>query len=286
MDWRKFLLGIFITLSMVFAGELSAGADADSCNPATIFSGTCTGAQTSSNSVNVWGRSITPGRVVDVSRPSSGRTSVSPVRSTMQTPYYPTGEIAFNCIIRLATRAACVPTPVVPAPVPAPVYYAPITLEDLASFTPQVVSLSSQPAGWTVLGVHTNFIATAQQHVVSGTLFGGSAEVRFTPSGFDWNYGDGSTRTSETGGASWEALGIAEFAATDTSHVYLSVGQFTTSVFARYRAEYRLGSNPWTSVDGEVSSSASTSVVLVQTADTVLAARDCTQQRGQQSCPL
>lgn len=83
-----------------------------------------------------------------------------------------------------------------------------ITLSDLASFTPQGVTLSLQPGSWTVVGVETNFIAGAQVHVVGGSLLGRTVKVRFTPASFDWNYGDGSTRTTGDPGASWSALGV------------------------------------------------------------------------------
>ena len=177
------------------------------------------------------------------------------------------------------------PVPVVqPAPAPAPVTYAPITLADLANFVPQSASLTSQPRGWTVVNLNTNFIAGASTHVVGGSLFGRSAEVRFTPHGYDWNYGDGGAQTTSVSGARWDALGLREFSPTSPSHIYGSEGSFTTTVSARYGAEYRVGGGAWIPASGEVSSSATTTVVIVQSADTVLAARDCTAGRTAPGC--
>lgn len=280
MDWPKFLLVMLAIVGIGLCNESVAFAASASCQSQNaVFSG-CTGAQNSNNSVDVWARSTTPGGSSSVVVPA-GRSSGG-TRSTKPTPYYATGTIAFNCLARQSTIASCRRTPAPPAP--APVNYAPVTLTDLANFVPQSASLTSQPRGWTVVNLNTNFIAGASTHVVGGSLFGQSAEVRFTPHAFDWNYGDGGTQSTAVSGARWDALGLREFSATPTSHIYASEGSFTTSVSVRYGVEYRVGGGAWIPVSGEVSSSATTPVVIVEGADTVLAARDCTNSRSSQSC--
>ena len=280
MDWPKFLLVMLAIVGIGLCNESVAFAASASCQSQNaVFSG-CTGAQNSNNSVDVWARSTTPGGSSSVVVPA-GRSS-SGTRSTKPTPYYATGTIAFNCLARQSTIASCRRTPATPAP--APVTFAPVTLTDLANFVPQSASLTSQPRGWTVVNLNTNFIAGASTHVVGGSLFGQSAEVRFTPHAYDWNYGDGGTQSTAVSGARWDALGLREFSATPTSHIYASEGSFTTSVSVRYGVEYRVGGGAWIPVSGEVSSSATTAVVIVDGADTVLAARDCTNSRSSQSC--
>ena len=281
MDRHKFLLaassliiGLILSTGIVQPAQAVTG-----CTLIAVQSGTCTGAQTSNNSVNVWGRTTTPGGSSTAVTPAGRGVST---RTTKPAPYYPTGAITFNCLARQSTIASCRTTP---APAVAPVYYAPITLTDLANFVPQAASLTSQPRGWTVVNLSTNFIAGASAHVVSGSLFGNSAQVRFTPHAYDWSYGDGGAQTTSVPGARWDELGLREFSPTATSHVYGSQGSFTTAVSVRYGAEYRIGGGAWIPVDGEVSSSATTTVVIVQSADTVLAARDCTQARATSSCP-
>ena len=279
MVWPKLLLVAPIIVGITLSSTITAVAATNSCASSSSLSGNCTGAQTSNNSVDVWARSTTPGGSSSVVVPA-GRSSAT--RSTKPTPYYPTGTIAFNCLARQSTIASCRRTPAPPAP--APVNYAPVTLSDLANFVPQAASLTSQPRGWTVVNLNTNFIAGASTHVVGGSLFGQSAEVRFTPHAYDWNYGDGGTQTTSVSGARWDALGLREFSATPTSHIYGSEGSFTTSVSVRYGVEYRVGGGAWIPVSGEVSSSATTTVVIVAGADTVLAARDCKNSRSSQSC--
>ena len=281
MDRYKLLLtsAAVLLTSLISATVAIPAFAASGCSLTSIQSGTCTGAQTSNNSVDVWARSTTPGGSSSVVVPA-GRSNGT--RSTKPVTYYPNGTITFNCIARLATAPSCRRTPAATATVP--VTYAPITLDDIANFIPQSATLTSQPRGWTVVNLNTNFIAGASTHVVGGSLFGQSAEVRFTPHAYDWNYGDGGTQSTSVPGARWDALGLREFSATPTSHSYGSEGSFTTSVSVRYGAEYRVGEGAWIPVSGEVSSSATTSVVIVQGADTVLAARDCNSSRSSQSC--
>ena len=61
----------------------------------------------------------------------------------------------------------------------------------------------------------------------NGTLLGQPASVRFTPVAFHWNYGDGNARNPRDEGRDVGALGIPEFGATPTSHVYATEGAYT-----------------------------------------------------------
>src|SRR5690606_26664888 len=99
---------------------------------------------------------------------------------------------------------------------PAPVEIPPITITDLASFAPQGSTLVGEPENLGVAGLPANFVATAEQHTQSGSLFGFPISVRFTPATFTFHYGDGQTRTNTTGGQSWESLNLPQFTPTDT----------------------------------------------------------------------
>jgi hypothetical protein len=271
----SFIIGCLISTLNVGIASAASG----SCSTAAAVAGLCTGAQTSNNSVDVWARTTTPSGSSSVVVPI-GRTTNS--RPVVVTPVFYPSSLAFKCLGLVSPSPQCRRTPAPPAP--APVAYAPITLSDLANFVPQAATLTSQPRGWTVVNLNTNFIAGVSTHVVGGSLFGRSAEVRFTPHAYEWNYGDGGTQITSVPGARWDALGLREFSPTATSHVYGSEGSFTTTVAVRYGAEYRIGGGEWVPVDGEVSSSATATVVIVQGADTVLAARDCTANHTAPGC--
>lgn len=141
-----------------------------------------------------------------------------------------------------------------------------------------------EPNGWTVVGLPTNFYAEPAEQVRSGVLLGLPAEVRFEPAGTWWEYGDGAAVSASTGGSAWSSLRLEEFSSTDTSHVYRSVGTYSVALTTVYRAEYRFAGSAWTPVEGVVSVASPPVSMVVETADTVLVAQDCSTARGAPGC--
>jgi len=151
----------------------------------------------------------------------------------------------------------------------------PVTLSDIASFRPRPGVQYMQPDGWMVPGLDANFYAVTSQHVVDGTLLGQPASVRFTPVAFHWTYGDGTSATRSTKGATWEALGIPEFGPTPTSHVYTTEGQYTIRLTIDFSAEYRFAGSSYYPIDGILPLPANDLHVTVDGAKTVLVEHDC-----------
>ncbi|TFD76603.1 hypothetical protein [Cryobacterium psychrophilum] len=157
-------------------------------------------------------------------------------------------------------------------------------MSDLVGFAPFAPTQSMEPNGLALVGLAANFVGAASVHVVSGTLLGSTAEVRFTPVAFHWDFGDGGGRTSGSGGASWEDLGVPEFSDTDTSHIYDVRGDFVAGVTVEYSAEYRVGGGAWTAVSGTLSVAANPLPVAVRHIKTVLVAHDCLQNPAGVGC--
>ena len=111
--------------------------------------------------------------------------------------------------------------------------------------------------------------------VVSGTLLGQPADVRFTPVGYRWTHSDGAVVEGDGPGATWAALGQREFSPTATSHVYASAGEYTVDLSVVMRAEYRFAGSPWRSISGTLSLAGTPQRVLVGEFDTVLTQGDC-----------
>ena len=173
-----------------------------------------------------------------------------------------------KCLGRVIVKEGdCAPT--IPAPTAA------VSLSDVAAFRPDVGSNAMQPNGWAVVGLDTNFLSRGGADVVSGTLLGGPAEVRFTPVAWTWSYGDGATRRATTAGGLWAELGIPEFDATPTSHVYVAKGTYTITLTIDYVAEYRLGSGAWVPIAGVLSLPSNPLTITVGSAKTVLVEDDC-----------
>ena len=159
-----------------------------------------------------------------------------------------------------------------------------VRVSDLVSIPAAAPTQGMEPNGWLVVGVPANFFATASAHVRTGPLLGASAEVRFTPVGFRWDYGDGTSRTSVSGGASWAALNLPEFSETETSHVFESTGTLSIGLVVSYAAEYRFSGAEWRDVQGLVLVPTSPITAIADRAGTVLVAESCSGNPSGPGC--
>jgi hypothetical protein len=148
------------------------------------------------------------------------------------------------------------------------------TLADVASFAPEVAPLVPEPAGVGVVGMPVNVVAAAAEHTREGELFDLPVRVRFQPQSFLFDYGDGTTRESPTGGRTWNQLGAAQLTPTPTSHVYDHRGTYTARVTIRFRADVDFG-NGWTRVPGLLDIPAHTTRITILEAHTALVQHTC-----------
>jgi hypothetical protein len=169
-------------------------------------------------------------------------------------------------------------------PHPADAGTAPVTLSDIATFRPHPGTQFMQPDGWVVPGLDANFIAVTGPHIVNGTLLGQPASVRFTPVAFHWTYGDGQSATRATKGATWQALGVPEFSATSTSHVYATEGTYTIRLTIDFAAEYRFAGSAFVPIAGVIPLPANDLHVTVDGAKTVLVEHDCATNPSGPGC--
>lgn len=151
-----------------------------------------------------------------------------------------------------------------------------VTLADIARFRPAPGVQRMEPDGWVVVGLPANIYSIVGTQIVPGELLGQSADVRFTPVAWQWNYGDGASATLSTKGGTWAALGLREFDATPTSHVYGQAGSYTIRLSIVYRAEYRIAGGPFTPIAGTITLPANELHITASGAKTVLVDRDCT----------
>ena len=195
----------------------------------------------------------------------------------------PPPPIASDFCSPVAATPICVGDPAAPPeePAAAPIV---VTLRDIASFRPATPGNGMEPGGWAVVGLPANFVAEASVEVVSGTLLGQPAEVRFTPVGYRWSHSDGATVESGTPGATWATLGQREFSPTATSHAYAAPGEYTVALTVVLRAEYRFAGSPWRSIAGTLSVAGAPQRVLVGEFDTVLTHGDCTANPSGPGC--
>ncbi len=124
------------------------------------------------------------------------------------------------------------------APIPA---FDPITISDVAQFVPIPPQIEVDPEGVAVMNLPANFVAAADEQILTAEILGRPVTVRFTPVQFAFDTGDGGVVTAQHGGVPWEASGSAQFTPTDTSHVYSARGVVYPSVTVTYAASVDLG---------------------------------------------
>lgn len=159
----------------------------------------------------------------------------------------------------------------------------PLTITDVAAFAPPPVTITAEPSDAGVAGMASNFVAPASAQTQSGELFGRAITVRFTPIGFDFVHGDGTTATTSTAGQTWAALGQAPFTPTATSHTYRERGTYLARVTVRYTAEVDLGGG-WFPVPGELAVPGAVQAIRIFEARTALVAHTCDQRPSAPGC--
>ncbi|WP_447913203.1 hypothetical protein [Microbacterium phyllosphaerae] len=181
---------------------------------------------------------------------------------------------------RCAPRAnqAAAPASIPPAPgIPT------ITISDLVRFAPASVVAASEPGNVGIAGMPTNFLGAATSQIQNGELFGIPLRVRFTPAGYDYTYGDGSSATLTSPGQTWAALGQAQFTPTATSHVYRDPGVYPARVDIRYTAQVDLGGG-WIDVPGQLTTPGAVQEIRILEARTALVAHTCDENPAGVGC--
>lgn len=164
----------------------------------------------------------------------------------------------------------------VTSPVPPPAAGArAVTVADLISFRPVAGTARMQPNGWLVLGLDTNFYVDSAPQLLSGSLLGLPAEVRFTPYRYHWTYGDGTSAVVAVPGDTWVNQGIPQFDPTPTSYVFRQPGEYDISLVVEFTAAYRFGGPNWTPVVGTVAVPANRLHAVATSPKTLLVAGNC-----------
>jgi hypothetical protein len=255
-----------VSAALIVSFALAGGPVATGCNPDLAAAGLCSSISNNGSQVDI-GASMTVPR----DEPSDDRGSLSGPDLPRINPG--TGpSLAPEC------------NPVVDCrPIYEVVMPPEVTLADLASFRPATPTLTGQPQGFGVVGMPANIVAAASEQQIAGTILGWDVTVRFVPAAFVFDYGDGATARTRTGGASWEQLGQAQFTPTSTSHAYRSRGTYPVTVTVQYAPSVDFGGG-WRSVPGFVSASAGGYEVQVVEVRTALVDRTCAEDPSGPGC--
>lgn len=130
----------------------------------------------------------------------------------------------------------------------------------------------------------TNLLATASEQRIPGTVLGWDVTVRFVPTAFVFDHGDGTTTRASSGGASWTALGQGQFTPTPTSHVYRDRGTYGVTVTVEYAASVDFGNGSWRPVPGAVRATGAGYDVRVVEVRTALVDSTCVEEPSGPGC--
>ncbi len=107
--------------------------------------------------------------------------------------------------------------------------------------------------------------------------------MRFTPVGVTFAHGDGTSRTTTTGGSPWAVLGVPQFTATSTSHAYAARGTYAVTTSVQYVADVDFGSG-WSRVPGILSTPGGSTGLQIVEARTALVAHTCLEDPTGPGC--
>ncbi len=187
-----------------------------------------------------------------------------------------------RCVAMGEDPAVCPPPPPPPGEPIDAAAFEPITISDLAAFRPIVGELVVEPDGWGVIGTPTNFYATAETHTMDGELFDVPIQVRWTPTSYVFDYGDGTVEETEASGTAWSGADQS-WTETATSHAYASRDDVNASVTVVFTAEVNAGAG-WFAVPGTLPVQAPAVAVKVFEVDTVLTNGDCAANPAAAGC--
>lgn len=121
------------------------------------------------------------------------------------------------------------------------------------------------PGGETLVNIETVFAADATPFTSTVTLLGQAVTLAITPLSFAWTHGDGTSRTTATGGRPLSPAEADRGVVPDTAitHTYRTPSTVTVSVAVTWTATWRVGNGPAQPVPGSVTTQSAPQALAV-----------------------
>lgn len=158
-----------------------------------------------------------------------------------------------------------------------------ITLEDFQSQPIIAATVISEPNNFGLLGGHNNFWADVEEQEFTFQTLGDDVRIRAWPVAYDWNYGDGTTRTTETAG---NAVPESDWllVETPTSHVYRATGDYNLVLTTRFNGDYSVNGGPWIPIAGQAAVQSDPHPVSIWRSDNRLVDGTCAEDPSAWGC--
>lgn len=158
-----------------------------------------------------------------------------------------------------------------------------ITLEDFQSQPIIAAEVVSEPNNFGLLGGHNNVWANVEEQEFTFETLGDEVRIRAWPVEYDWNYGDGTTRSTMTAGNSVpeEDWLMVE---TPTSHVYEETGDYNLVLTTRFNGDYSVNGGPWIPIAGQATVNSEPHLISIWRSDNRLVDGTCEEDPSAWGC--
>jgi len=110
-------------------------------------------------------------------------------------------------------------------------------------------ALKSDPQKFSLKNGHTHFWASEEVQSFTSNLSGSTVRIRAIPVQWNWDYGDGSSKTRDFPGEPAPNHTLRD--ETPTSHSYSDTGTFQVEVTTLYRGEFSVDGGSWQAIPGQ-----------------------------------
>lgn len=158
-----------------------------------------------------------------------------------------------------------------------------ITLEDFQSQPIIAAEVISEPKNFGLLGGHNNVYADVDEQEFTFETLGDEVTIRAWPVAYDWNYGDGTMKTTQTAGS---AVPEADWLLieTPTSHIYGATGDYNLVLTTRFNGDYSVNGGPWIPIAGQAAVESEPHLISIWRSDNRLVDGTCSQDPTAWGC--
>lgn len=124
-----------------------------------------------------------------------------------------------------------------------------IDIKKFRSYPIKGSKIQSTPNKFSLRNGHTHFWASEDTQEFKSEISESDVRIKAIPIQWNWNYGDGATRTLSFPGEPMPSHTLHE--ETKTSHSYAKTGKFGVKVTTLYRGEFSVDGGPWQAIPGQ-----------------------------------
>lgn len=124
-----------------------------------------------------------------------------------------------------------------------------ISIDQFRSFPISPSNIVSSPSKFSLRNGHTHMWASREVQTFDVDVEQSAVRIKAIPIQWNWNYGDGTTRSLDFPGEAAPNHTLHD--ETPTSHSYKETGTFSVGATTLYRGEFSVDGGPWQAIPGQ-----------------------------------